>query len=263
MSRELDVMVDALRCASSIVMCGDRSAESKDTSVGAYDVVTGSDVDAERTIIDRILSEFPGDTIISEETSPDAEMSSRTWAIDPIDGTMNYTRGIPFFGMQAVFMESGVPKASAIYLPAYGEMYTASDDGAFLNGIPMRTSGPRPLRQCIMSTGDFSRRSETFREAQAVIFHDCYDLVARFKVMGAACMDFAYLASGRTDIHIRFVNRIWDFMPGLFLAEKAGAVYDRELLDEHRILVLCSSDDVLKEAEDLLVPRFISCFRQS
>ena len=260
--RELDVMVAAIRKAAPLVMGGDRSAESKDTAVGVYDVVTGSDVLAERTIIDTILSEFPEDTIISEETNPDSLNTGRAWAIDPIDGTMNYTRGIPLFGIQAVFMVDGDPRASAIYLPVYDEMFTASSDGAFLNGTPIGVSGPRPLRQCILSTGDFSRKSQVFRDAQAVLFHDCYDKVARFKVLGAACTDFAYLACGRTDLHIRFVNRIWDFMPGLFLAKTAGAVYDEELYEKHRILILCSSECVLKEAMESIAPAIISCFRR-
>ena len=258
--RELDVMVSALREASSIVLGGDRSAESKETLVGTYDVVTGSDVRAEETIIGRIREIFPDDVIISEETNPDSDMGGRTWAIDPIDGTMNYTRGIPLFGMQAVFMEDGVPKASAIYLPLYDEMFTATDDGAFLNGVPIRVSDPRPLRKCILSAGDFSRKSETFRRAQAVLLGECYDEVARFKVMGAACMDFAYLACGRTDLHVRFVNRIWDFMPGMYLAEKAGAVYDKGIFDRGRILIMCSSQEVLDEAMERIHPRIDVCF---
>ena len=74
-------------------------------------------------------------------------------------------------------------------------------------------------------------------------------------MFGAACVDFAYLACGRTDIHVRFVNKIWDFMPGLYLAEKAGAVYDRDLLDETGILILCSSEEVLDEALNEILPR--------
>ena len=111
-----------------------------------------------------------------------------------------------------------------------------------------------------MSTGDFSRRSQTFRDAQAVIFHDCYSDIARFKVFGAACTDFSYLACGRTDIHIRFLNRMWDFMPGLHIAEKAGAVYDKGLQEEHGILVMCSSQEVLGQAMERIVPKFISLF---
>ena len=52
-------------------------------------------------------------------------------------------------------------------------------------------------------------------------------------------------------------------MPGLYIAEKAGAVYDKKLVDENGILVMCSSQEVLDQAVKTLVPKFISCFRQA
>jgi fructose-1,6-bisphosphatase/inositol monophosphatase family enzyme len=263
MTRELEVLESAIRKAAGIVLSGDRSAKQKGTSIGMYDVVTGSDVLAEESILADIREAFPDDGIISEETNPDREISDRCWAIDPIDGTMNYSRGIPFFGMQGCFMEGGVPKASAIYLPVFDEMFTASDEGAFLNGRRISTCDPRPLSQCLVSTGDFSRRSQAFRDAQAAIFHDCYPDIARFKVFGASSVDFSYLAAGRLDVHVRFLNKIWDFKPGMHIAEMAGAVYDRKLVEDHGALVMCSSEEVLEEAMEKLVPKFISIFRRA
>ena len=263
MSRELDVLVKAITKASEIVMNGDRSAKDKATSSGMYDVVTDPDLLSEASIIRDIREAFPDDAIISEETNPDQKLAERCWTIDPIDGTMNYSRGIPFFGTQGCFMENGEAKASAIYLPVFDEMFTASDEGAFLNGKPIHTSSPRPLKQCLVSTGDFSRRSQEFRDAQATIFHDCYSDIARFKVFGASCVDYTYLASGRLDVHMRFLNKIWDFKPGMHIAEKAGAVYDKELADRHGILVMCSSREVLDEAVQNMVPKFISIFRRA
>ena len=252
--RELEVLESAVREAAAAVLEGDRHASGKSTDTGVYDVVTAPDVAAEKAIIGRILAEFPEDLIVSEETRPGSEMSGRAWAIDPIDGTMNYSRGIPFYGIQGVFAEDGVPKASAIYLPEQDEMFTASGDGAFLNGVRIGTAEARPLRECILTTGDFSRRSEAFRDAQSVLLTECRDVVARFKMVGAACVDFAYLAAGRTDIHVRFVNKVWDYLPGLFLAESAGAVYDRRLMEEKRLLVLCSCAEVLDEASEKISP---------
>ena len=263
MTRELEVLEQAVRRAADIVMKGDRSANDKSTVIGMYDVVTGSDILAEKSIIDDIRREFPNDTIISEEISPDSELSDRCWTIDPIDGTMNYSRGIPFFGIQGCFMEKGEAKASVIYLPVFDEMFTASDEGAFLNGKRICTSEPRPLCHCLVSTGDFSRKSQIFRDAQAEIFHECYSDIARFKVFGASSVDYTYLASGRIDVHIRFLNKIWDFKPGMHIAEKAGAVYDKDLADQYGILVMCSSAPVLEEALDKLVPKFISIFRRA
>lgn len=254
---ELDALSELFAEAVGLLDCiGDVTV--KDTYAGVYDAVTDADVRIERLIVDGIRSRFPGDSIISEETSPDSPQGSRTWAIDPIDGTVNMVRGIPIYGIQGVFMRDGVPQASAITLPAFGESYTASEDGAFLNGRRIHTAEPRPLRECILSTGDFSRRSERYREMQARLMSDCRDCVARFKMFGAACSDFAYLASGRTDIHVRFVNKIWDFMPGMYLAEKAGAVYDRDLLEKAGILIMCSCQEVLEEALREIAPRLSS-----
>lgn len=246
--READFIQRVFREAAPIVLGGDRTAETKDTMLGVYDVVTDSDVKTEEFVLSRIAEEFPGDSVISEEIHPDALGGERCWVLDPIDGTMNYTRGIPFFGMQAAFLEDGVPTMAAIYLPVYDEMFVATDDGAFLNGFRIRTADPRPLRKCILSTGDFSRRSEEFREGQARLMSRCYDDVGRFKMFGASCVDYAYLACGRTDIHVRFLNKKWDYLPGMFLATKAGAVFDRTLTKDNRLLMLCSSKDVLDEA---------------
>ena len=256
--QELDVIVEAIGVASEAVIRGDRGARTKQNPQGVYDIVTDADMLAERIVTDALRASFPDDSIVSEESSPDADMSERSWVIDPIDGTMNYSRGIPLFGIQAAFLENGAPRAAAICLPAFGEMFTATEKGAFLNGAPIKTASARPLKQCLVSTGDYSRKSEAFRRAQAAVFSECYDSIGRFKVFGAACTDFAYLACGRTDVHVRFTNKVWDFLPGLYIAEKAGAVYDRALQRERDVLVMCSCREVLEEATEKLLPRILS-----
>ena len=180
--REAEFIQRVFREAAPIVLGGDRTAERKDTALGVYDVVTDSDVRTEEYILSRIAEEFPGDSIISEETHPDAREGERCWVLDPIDGTMNYTRGIPFFGMQAAFLEDDVPTMACIYLPVFDEMFVATEDGAYLNGRPMSPASPRPLKECVLSTGDFSRRSEEFRRGQANLMSRCFDDVGRFKI---------------------------------------------------------------------------------
>ena len=241
MMREAEFIQRVFREAAPIVLGGDRTAEAKETALGVYDVVTDSDVRTEEFVLSRIAEEFPGDSVISEETHPDALEGERCWVIDPIDGTMNYARGIPFFGMQAAFLEDGVQTMACIYLPVFDEMFVATEEGAFLNGRPMRTADPRPLKQCLLATGDFSRRAESFRRGQANLMSRCYDDVGRFK-------------SGRIDVHVRFLNKKWDYLPGMYLAVKAGAVFDRALTRESRLLILCSSQEVLEEAVLRLAP---------
>ncbi len=254
---EREFLEKLIRDSASSVRSGHIEMRSKVTVVGTYDGVTDIDMTVERMIMDGIRREYPKDVIVSEETSPDQAVSGRTWAVDPIDGTVNMARGIPLFGSQGTFMKDGVPQASVIYLPESDDLYSACSEGAFLNGRPLRTAEPRPLKECILSTGDFSRRSQDYRLMQAHLISDCRDSVARFKMFGAACVDFAYLASGRTDIHVRFVNKIWDFMPGLHIAKTAGAVYDEDLLESTGILIICSCKEVLDEALEEILPRIM------
>lgn len=255
--READFIQRVFRDAAPIVLGGDRSATEKGTALGVYDVVTDSDVRTEEFVLSRIAGEFPDDSVISEETHPDAMEGERCWVLDPIDGTMNYSRGIPLFGMQAAFLEDGVPTMACIYLPVQDEMFVAFGDGAYLNGERIHTAEPRPLRQCLLATGDYSRRSEDYRIGQANLMSRCFDMVGRFKMFGASSVDYSYLSCGRVDIHFRFLNKKWDYLPGLFLATRAGAVFDRDLTKRHRLLMLCSSDEVLDETVDKLVPEIL------
>lgn len=255
--RESDLIQDVFRSIAPAVLGGDRAVSEKETDLKVYDVVTASDVSTEKYILSRISEEFPDHSIVSEETHPDAVEGERCWFIDPIDGTMNYARGIPLYGLQAALAEDGVPIMACIYLPVFDEMYVADEHGARLNGVPMRTASPRPLKKCLISTGDFSRRAEEYRVGQARLMSECYDLVGRFKMFGASCVDYAYLSSGRTDIHFRFINKKWDYLPGLFMSSKAGACFDRDLVKDHRLLMLCSSQEVSDEAVEKLVPSIL------
>ena len=90
MMREAEFIQRVFREAAPIVLGGDRTAEAKETALGVYDVVTDSDVRTEEFVLSRIAEEFPGDSVISEETHPDALEGERCWVLDPIDGTMNY-----------------------------------------------------------------------------------------------------------------------------------------------------------------------------
>ncbi len=219
----------------------------KTNAMGSFDIVTDADETAQRIIVDGLRELFPDDDIIAEEGMEHELGQGRTWVVDPIDGTLNYDRCNPLFGTQLALLIEGRPVFSAVCLPAMGEMYVADASGATLNGRPLGPLRSRPLKECIVSTGDFSRKKVYWRDKHQELIGAMRDEVARIRMMGAACSDFTYLASGRTDIHVRFVNKLWDFVPGMFLAEKAGAYYDAELLERTRLLVICASKEISDE----------------
>ena len=221
---------------------------------GVNDYVTDDDRAAERIIRDRLAQAFPSDEILGEEYGISGTSSS-LWVVDPIDGTVDYMNGFPFYTVSIAYMEGGKTVFGLVGVPEQNELFSAKKaEGAFLNGRPMRTADPRPLKQCLLATGDFSRRAESFRRGQANLMSRCYDDVGRFKMFGASCVDYSYLACGRIDVHVRFLNKKWDYLPGMYLAVKAGAVFDRALTRESRLLILCSSQEVLEEAVLRLAP---------
>ena len=126
-------------------------------------------------------------------------------------------------------------------------------DGVRLNGMPVKPCGGHDLKKCIVSTGDFSRKKQEWRDIHYTLIGAMKDEVARIRMFGAACVDFAYLASGRTDIHIRFVNKLWDFMPGLFMARVSGAYVDEELLSEKRFLLLTRTAEEASQYRDIVL----------
>ena len=238
--KELEIAVAAVRkAADRYVSDGNRESEEKANSVGSYDIVTYSDVEAQDSIVSDIRAAFPEDRFYCEESDGNSLTDDRTWVIDPIDGTLSYERGMPIYGTQLALFVRSAPVLSVIYVPVLGEMYTATKaSGAKLNGKPLGNVPDRDLKKCVVSTGDFSRKKQEWRDRHYELIGAMRDEVARIRMLGAACCDFAFFSAGRLDIHIRFVNKLWDFMPGLFLARTAGAYVDEELLEKYSFLLL-------------------------
>ena len=255
--KELGIASEAVRRAAEVyVSGGDRASEEKANSVGSYDIVTRSDVDAQESIVKALGEAFPGDRFYCEESQDNSLTDERTWVIDPIDGTLSYERGMPLYGTQLALFVRKQPVLSVIYVPVLREMYTATEvSGACLNGSPIGNNPDRELKKCVVSTGDFSRKKQEWRDRHYELIGVMRDELARIRMLGAACCDFAFFAAGRIDIHIRFVNKLWDFMPGLFLARVSGAYVDEELLSEKSFLLLTQTRGEAEEFREKVLSK--------
>ncbi len=255
--KELEVASAAVRrAADRYVTDGNRDSEEKENSVGSYDIVTYSDVEAQESIVSDIRSAFPGDSFYCEESDGNELTDARTWVIDPIDGTLSYERGMPIYGTQLALFVKKEPVLSVIYVPVLGEMYAATEaSGVRLNGTPLGNVPGRDLKKCVVSTGDFSRKKQEWRDKHYELIGAMRDELARIRMLGAACCDFAFFTAGRIDIHIRFVNKLWDFMPGLFLARTAGAYVDEELLKEKSFLLLTQTREEAEQFRERVLSK--------
>ncbi len=189
----------------------------------AFDVVTNVDHAIERYFAKELEKEFPGDHLLGEEFSSDLGLSDRTWILDPIDGTYNFSIGACHFGVQAAFFDKGQLQASAIYFPVLNELYTAErGKGAFCNGKKISVSSREP-KDAIISFGDPSHLREGEADIEWKMMQSAFGSIARYRMYGASCVDFSYLASGKTEGTVLITRNKWDLAPGLLLAKEAGA----------------------------------------
>lgn len=220
---------------------------------GNNDLVTDCDYQTEEFIKRKINSVFPGDGFIAEELSYEYKKADRLWILDPIDGTVNFSSGIKLFGIQIALLEFGLPVFSAIYLPCQDELYIAvKDQGAYLNGKPIKVSSDAELKSSLITFGDFSTSHDRIRETQINTFNKLYKKVRKIKMFGASSVDFAYLASGRTQGHIMFTNNLWDIIPGYFLAIEAGAFSNYRILQPSPFILCAANDRILSDIHNTI-----------
>jgi myo-inositol-1(or 4)-monophosphatase len=192
---------------------------------GDIDLVTESDLAAERLIVERIRSYHPRHRILTEESGDVAEAGSREdahkWIIDPLDGTTNYAHGYPVFCVSIALEHEGRVVVGVVYDPSRDELFAAErGEGATLNGRRVRVSETDELNRALICTGfpyDVRTRTDFARH-----FRDFIMKAQSVRRDGAAALDLAYVASGRFDGFYEEGLRPWDVAAGVLLVEEAG-----------------------------------------
>jgi myo-inositol-1(or 4)-monophosphatase len=186
------------------------------------DVVTEADHLSEAMVVEAVRDAFPGDAVLSEEVgvvlpAPGATPSGRTWVMDPLDGTVNYANGIPFFCFSLALVVDGRPVAGVVRDPVRGESYAATEDGpATLDGRVVSARPKGRLRDCVISMGLSGERSA---ERWALLRRE----VRVPRGFGAAALALAYTANGRFDAFVQEQNLSpWDIAAAGLIAERAG-----------------------------------------
>jgi histidinol phosphatase-like enzyme (inositol monophosphatase family) len=182
--------------------------------------VTTADHANER-LISRLLEEaFPDDGVLGEEGAQRESRSGRRWLIDPIDGTRDFVRGIPTWGVMLALEAEGEVVAGACNLPAQGELYSAAAGaGAYLNGSRIQVGPAKTPDQAVVCLTAFDNLVGHPFAGRLISW------LAQFwavRSMGG-CMDALCVASGRADAWIEVEAKAWDLAPLKIIAEEAGA----------------------------------------
>lgn len=191
---------------------------------GVVDLVTEADVAAEEAALG-ILKQHPGEIgIIAEESQAaySGPPQGRVWIIDPLDGTTNFAHGFPVFAVSIAYAEGEVSKVGVVYAPMQDELFCAVQGcGAWLNGRQIRVSSVASLGAALLATGFPYAIAEEAAPVMAALGR----LVTRCQGVrrpGAAAIDLAWLACGRSDGFWEINLKPWDTAAGILLVTEAG-----------------------------------------
>ncbi|MFM7275536.1 MAG: inositol monophosphatase family protein [Gammaproteobacteria bacterium] len=193
------------------------------------DYVTEIDLAAEREILFHLRKAYPDHEFIAEEgTLGKKGVSNPTWRwlIDPLDGTTNFSRGIPHFAVSIACLREGRVEHAVVLDPIRREEFTATRGaGAQLNGRRLRVSSRTAARDLLLGTGIPFRQPATERtDAYFGTLRELADRTAGIRRAGAAALDLAYVASGRLDGFWEVALQPWDIAAGSLLVQEAGGL---------------------------------------
>jgi myo-inositol-1(or 4)-monophosphatase len=222
---ELAFATDLARRAGALLIDSYERLERIDYK-SKRDVVTNADYASEHLVIDAIKARYPDDAILAEESGEhagvlrdDGSHNGRTWVIDPLDGTVNYANGIPFYCVSIGLVVDDRPSVGVVLDPARDDCYSATADGpAMLDGAAIRASAKETLSDYVVSLAVIGRGG-LMRERKIA------PMIRIHRRMGSAALALAYVANGRFDALVQNGGLSpWDVAAAGLIAERAGAV---------------------------------------
>lgn len=255
--------VRAARAAGEVMRANLR-ATKKINEATQHDIKLELDVRCQKLIERTLRVAFPTIAILGEEGVLGDPESAARWVVDPIDGTVNFTYGIPHACVSIALQvrnpmaEGGRQKVmpsdagyetivGAVYDPFCDEMWTAvRGEPARLNGKAIKVSDRAQLREAIVALG-FAKQSATLNRMLPT-FNALIHRVRKIRIMGAAALSMVYVATGRMDAYVEYGLRLWDIAAGGLILECAGGDHWHEPLAGEHVYQIVASNGRLRKA---------------
>ncbi len=263
LARAHDVAVDAARAAGALMRRNLRSPKRVQAAT-QHDLKIELDVRCQVLIERTLRAAFPRTAILGEEGTVGDPTARDRWVVDPIDGTVNFAYGIPHACVSIALQrckgagalaqpDSGAIRRGqrpsyettlgVVYDPFCDELWTATWHGpSRLNGRITRVSNRRHLEETIITIG-FAKRRSSLQKVLPVV-NRLIHRVRKLRVLGAAALDLAYVASGRLDAYLEPGVRLWDIAAGGLILERAGGDFWHEPVrraPEHTYRIMASN----------------------
>lgn len=183
--------------------------------------LTKVDLMAEKKILGLLKKNFPDHSIHSEEEGDTIKDSDFLWAVDPLDGTTNYSVMVPYFNASIGLFYKGKPVLGVIYYPVQKELFYATTGyGAYMNGKNIRVSDTRDLNKAMLT---FCYGYKTKKDmVRGISFYGKLRSEAPTRQFGSAALELAYVACGRIEAFEMSNMNPHDVAAGAVLVKEAG-----------------------------------------
>jgi len=223
----IEVATGAARQAGEILKAHFRT-ESRVQYKGRANIVTDADLQSEKSLKSILQAEYPDHSILSEESQAVAGSSSYTWILDPLDGTNNYSFGIPFFSIVIALVKGKDVLLGIVYDPLRDEMFSArKGKGAYLNNSPIHVTTKVTVKDSLigLDLGYIDEKGKKSLEFITCLWPGMY----AYRIMGSAALGMAYTSCGRLDLYFHLLLYPWELACGsLFVTEAGGVATDLE-----------------------------------
>jgi len=247
----LDVAICAAEAAGKHAL-QNKHRRSETTETYSHDVKLVLDMECQKIAEEMIASEFPKHGILGEEAAQENPEEAYEWIIDPIDGTLNFSHGFPYWCCSVAVRHNQKILAGCVHAPEFGEYYTAHiEEPAKRNGEVISVSGTAHLQDALIFTG-LSKDLATGQEPHFNMFRMLALNTQKVRINGAAALDLCHVAAGSCDGFFETGIYLWDYAAAGLIAERAGAtlaLYPQG--ERHRYAVLCANSHLIDGLRDI------------
>lgn len=176
--------------------------------------VTDADIEVERRMTRVLVDRTPDIPVVGEESAGPGPVPDTCWLLDPVDGTVNFTRGAPGYAVSLACVVGGTPVLGVVHAPALGRRWTTGAGGAKAAGV----QGSPGLSGAVVGlTGTGSGRPRSAR-----LIGRLYDVAHRIRLQGAMSLDLVGVAEGWLDACVCLGPGPWDVAAGVALVRESG-----------------------------------------
>lgn len=185
-------------------------------------IVTSADLAVNDFLLAELRKEFPADSVYSEEGGS-AAGGERVWALDPLDGSSNFSRGIPHYAVCIALLAQGAPAAGAVYNPATRELFSfKKGGGAFLNGAPIRVSGVTAVSEAFVFL--HAGRKKELWDWGGAAYRRLLEHGHKTSNFAGSALDLCFVAAGRIEASVYGTLSALDIAAALGILAEAGGI---------------------------------------